>query len=141
MSTAKDIIIVHTASREVRRSNSLKLTKIFTFDAGHFIPEHPTCGNQHGHTYILEVTISGRSDKDMIVDFKDLNGAVRKHILKKLDHKNLNKIKGLEIPTAENLAKWIWRRLKNVCANELRVKLREIKVWETRTSAVTYYGR
>jgi len=117
----------------------MKLTKISTFDAGHFIPGHPTCGNQHGHTYILEVTISGRSDKDMLIDFKLLDSAIRRYVLKYLDHKNLNDV--LEIPTAENLAKWIWRQLKGPCANELRVKLREVKLWETRTAAVAYYGR
>jgi len=117
----------------------MKLTKIFTFHAAHHIPDHPTCGGVHGHTYTLEVTISGRSDKDMLIDFKHLDEAIRRHVIKKVDHKDLNEI--MDIPTAENIVKWIWRQLKGVCANQLRVKLREVKLWETQTSAVTFYGK
>jgi len=77
----------------------------------------------------------------MIIDFKLLSNAVKKHVIKVLDHNDLNTVKGLEIPTAENVAKWTWKRLKKICANQLRVKLREVIVWETESAKVTYYGK
>ncbi len=68
------------------------------------------------------------------MDFGDIKAAF-KPLLDQLDHYYLNEIDGLENPTSENLAKWIWRRLKQTLP-----ALSRITVSETCTSGCNYYG-
>lgn len=131
----------------------MKITKTFTFDAGHRLMRHDgLCHNLHGHTYHLEVTIDGPLDEytGMIIDFKDLKALVKKHI-DPLDHAmilnaadkdvidfcNKNEYKVFiipEEPTAENIA----FRLKMGIMRDLTIKGFSIKVklHETPTSFV-----
>jgi len=143
----------------------IEVTKEFTFDAAHHLTKYyGKCERLHGHTYKLRVTVNGEiQENGMVIDFVILKRIVKKHILKHLDHHNLNEI--IENPTAENIAQWIWNKLedleqlltqeiedpnldeeiKNYLQNpdtELEknshtVKLSKIELFETPTSKVT----
>lgn len=110
------------------------ITKEFTFDAAHKLSNHKgKCKNLHGHTYKLHVTIKGKPNGDgMIIDFSDIKNIVKKYILEKLDHSDLNEI--IPQPTAENIILWIWGELED------KLNLSELKLWETSTSFITYGG-
>lgn len=113
----------------------MQVTKKFTFDSAHKLLNYKgKCKNLHGHTYMLNVTVSGDIDKKsgMVIDFVDLKRIVNKKIIDILDHNMLNEV--IEQPTAENLAVWIWDQLKdefNIC---------KIELWETPDSFVVYTG-
>lgn len=94
----------------------MELFKEFTFEAAHRLPGVPAehkCSRLHGHSYRVEVHVAGDVDAQtgMVMDFADIKAAF-KPIREKLDHYYLNEIEGLENPTSENLARWIWARLK-----------------------------
>lgn len=110
------------------------IAKEFTFDAAHKLLDYDgPCANLHGHTYRLQVILSGPVQKNgMVIDFVDLKKNVTERVLSKLDHKFINKI--IKQSTAENIAIWIWKRL------EKYLPLYEIKLWETPTSFVRYRG-
>lgn len=113
----------------------MQLTKIFTFDSAHFLPNyHGKCEDMHGHTYKMEVTIEGEpnSDDGMILDFKKLKKIVNKRVVDKLDHKLINDV--IKNPSAEFIAIWAWDQLKD------DVNLKQIKIYETPNSYVTYEG-
>lgn len=113
--------------------------KDFTFDAAHFLPRLPAthkCATLHGHTYHLSIYAEGIPDAESgwIIDFGDIKESVH-FILEQLDHKYLNAIPGLENPTCELIAIWIWQRLKPRLQSLARIELRE-----TPTSGVIYDG-
>lgn len=117
----------------------MELFKKFTFDAAHFLPNVPEghkCREIHGHTYLLTVYVEGIPDAQLgwIIDFADLKQAVEP-IVKELDHKFLNNIPGLENPTCEHIAVWLWNRIK-----PLVPQLSKIELYETPTSGVVYRG-
>jgi 6-pyruvoyltetrahydropterin/6-carboxytetrahydropterin synthase len=93
----------------------LKIYKDFTFDAAHFLPKVGSdhkCKRLHGHTYRLRVWCSGPTDEHgWIIDYGEIAAAIRP-ILDTLDHRLLNDLPGLENPTTENLAPWLYERLK-----------------------------
>lgn len=94
----------------------VELTKSFTFEAAHHLPTFPEdhkCRRLHGHSFRVEVRIAGDVDerKGYLVDYGDIKAACEP-IRLDLDHRYLNEIPGLENPTAENLARWIWQRLR-----------------------------
>ncbi len=118
----------------------ISVTKIFTFEAAHRLPEHTgLCKNLHGHTYKLEVTLTRVGiDLDtstcMVLDFGDVKAAFEP-LIKKMDHKYLNDIPGLEMPTAENMLKYIVAE----ASRELSiVRLIKVRLWETPTSYATW---
>jgi 6-pyruvoyltetrahydropterin/6-carboxytetrahydropterin synthase len=115
------------------------VTKEFTFDAAHkLISYHGKCENLHGHTYKLRVTVRGiPDDEGMVIDFVELKKLVNNEVLDKLDHSYINEY--IEQPSAENISKWIYDRLKHLIDSEQR-KLHEIILWETPTSFVRYKG-
>jgi 6-pyruvoyltetrahydropterin/6-carboxytetrahydropterin synthase len=83
--------------------------KEYHFDSAHFLPDHPKCGNIHGHTYKLIVEVSGPvNNQGFVIDFNILDTIIKK-ILKELDHTLLNDL--MIIPTCENLAGWIRRNI------------------------------
>ncbi len=93
-----------------------RITKQFTFDSAHFLPNVPEghkCGRLHGHTYTVILGLEGDLDPRMgwIVDFGEIK-TVWKPLEKRLDHFCLNDIEGLENPTAEVMALWIFEQLK-----------------------------
>lgn len=111
----------------------------FTFEAAHRLPhvaEGHKCGRLHGHSYRVEVHVRGDVDPHtgMVVDFADIKAAFEP-LRGCLDHYYLNEVAGLENPTSENLARWIWERLHSP---QLRVS--RVVVRETCTSGASYEG-
>lgn len=118
----------------------MQIFKQFTFDSAHFLPNVPEghkCREIHGHTYRLTVFVEGDPDPQLgwVIDFAELKAAIEP-IVKSVDHKFLNKIEGLENPTCELIAVWLWDRIK-----PLVPKLKKIELNETPTSGVVYEGR
>lgn len=118
-----------------------RIGKTFRFSAGHKLnlKYNSPCNNYHGHNYRVEVIITGEKnvDTNMITDFSRLKEIVEEYVLSKLDHKDLNKVKGLKQPTAENIAKWIYDELENDYTTYPFISLK-IKVWETDDSWAEY---
>ena len=117
----------------------MKIYKEFDFEAAHRLPNVPEghkCARLHGHSFHVKITVEGELGKESgwVMDFSDI-GSAFKPIWKQLDHYYLNEIEGLENPTSENLAKWIWVRLKPILP-----LLTEIEIRETCTSGCQYQG-
>ena len=120
---------------ETRRPRT-RITKSFTFDAAHWLPEVPEdhkCRRLHGHTYELVVGLEGELDARLgwVVDYGEVSRAVDP-VVRELDHHCLNEIPGLENPTAEVLAVWLFGRLRAQLPQLVDVTVRETP----RTSAV-----
>ena len=118
----------------------MQLFKKFTFDAAHFLPNVPEghkCREIHGHTYQLTVVLEGTPDANLgwVLDFADLKRAIEP-VIQQVDHKFLNQVPGLENPTCEYIAIWLWNQLKPVLP-----LLSKIELYETPTSGVVYDGR
>ena len=116
-----------------------EIFKEFSFEAAHdlpFVPEGHKCGRLHGHSYRVEVHATGPVDPltGWLIDFGDIKAAF-KPLRNQLDHYYLNDIEGLENPTSENLARWIWQRLKPVLP-----QLSAVVVRETCTTGAIYRG-
>lgn len=117
----------------------VKLTISFGFEAAHFLPNFPEghkCRRMHGHSFKVEVTVAGDIPEGQghLLDFGEVKQAIAP-IEERLDHHLLNEIEGLEDPTSEQLAGWIWDRL----APNLPL-LNEVVVRETCRSMCTYLG-
>ena len=117
----------------------MEIFKEFTFEAAHLLPNVPEghkCGRLHGHSFYVKIFVSGEVDSHTgwIMDFADIKKAFSP-IYDKLDHYYLNDIPGLENPTSENIARWVWMHLKP----ELPV-LSKIEIRETCTSGCIYVG-
>lgn len=117
----------------------VSVTKRFTFEACHFLPHYVgACHNLHGHSYELEVTLSGEVITDvtnekcgMILDFKDLKSTVNSIVVCGLDHSNLNDT--FPNPTAESMAMTIFDILDSAFSKK-GLTVERIKLWETRDS-------
>jgi 6-pyruvoyltetrahydropterin/6-carboxytetrahydropterin synthase len=113
--------------------------KEFTVEAAHRLPNVPPdhkCARLHGHSFRIEVHVSGRVgvDTGWVIDFADIKAAFAP-LEKMLDHHYLNEISGLENPTSENLASWIWSRIAPGLSG-----LSAVVVRETCTSGCRYSG-
>lgn len=98
-------------------------------------PEHP-CSRLHGHSFQIEIQVAGPLDPDLgwVIDFADIQKAWAP-IHATLDHRCLNDVSGLENPTSEHLARWLWLRLKADLPGLCRVQ-----VMETAVSGCVYRG-
>lgn len=117
----------------------MEIWKEFTIEAAHRLPNVPhghKCGRLHGHTFRVTVHVEGNvgSNTGWVIDFADIKG-VFNPIYEQLDHNYLNEVEGLENPTSENLAMWIWGRLKPDLP-----QLSQVVVRETCTSGCIYRG-
>lgn len=117
----------------------MEIFREFTFEAAHRLPRVPEghkCARLHGHSYKVAVHVEAPIDPELgwVMDFGDIKRAF-KPIEAQLDHFYLNDIAGLENPTSENLARWIWERMINELPG-----LSAITVRETCTSGCTYRG-
>ncbi|MGW0542308.1 6-carboxytetrahydropterin synthase QueD [Streptomyces griseoincarnatus] len=117
----------------------MEIFREFTFEAAHRLPNVPEghkCARLHGHSYKVIVHVDAPVDPESgwVMDFGDLKKAF-KPLEAKLDHYYLNDIEGLENPTSEVLARWIWERLKPTLPD-----LSALTVRETCTSGCTYRG-
>jgi 6-pyruvoyltetrahydropterin/6-carboxytetrahydropterin synthase len=107
----------------------MEIFKEFTFEAAHRLPNVPEghkCSRLHGHSFRVEVHVSGAVDPQTgwVMDFADL-GAAFKPLYRQLDHNYLNEIPGLENPTSEVIARWIWDRLQPALPGLSRIVVRE----------------
>lgn len=118
----------------------MQIFKEFTFEAAHRLPNVPQahkCARLHGHSYRVEVHVEGPvgEQSGWVMDFADLKEAFDP-LHARLDHYYLNEIEGLENPTSEVLARWIWERLVKTLPSLCLVRVRE-----TCTSGCEYRGR
>jgi 6-pyruvoyltetrahydropterin/6-carboxytetrahydropterin synthase len=116
----------------------MEIFKEFTFEAAHRLPnvsEGHKCARLHGHSYRVEVHVTGEiaEGTGWVMDFADIKEAFAP-LHDELDHQYLNEVKGLDNPTSEVLARWIWDRL--VAA----LPLSAVLVRETCTSGCVYRG-
>ena len=113
----------------------MQFTRKFKFDASHTLPrEFGEKENQmHGHTYKIEITINCPVINGRAIDLDKLKKTVQEEVIDKLDHNHLNDY--FEVPSAENIAVWIWNQLK-----EKLQDIYEVKLYETENHWVTYGG-
>jgi 6-pyruvoyltetrahydropterin/6-carboxytetrahydropterin synthase len=115
------------------------LFKDFHFEAAHRLPhvldDHP-CSRLHGHSFQVRIEVSGSVSPQTgwLMDFSEIKRAV-KPILEQLDHYYLNEIPGLENPTSEVLAAWIWKQLKPALP-----LLSAVTIQETCSSGAVFRG-
>jgi 6-pyruvoyltetrahydropterin/6-carboxytetrahydropterin synthase len=117
----------------------MEIYKEFTVEAAHRLPNVPEghkCKRLHGHSFLIRIYVSGDAPEPSgwVMDFSDLK-TVFAPIYNQLDHHYLNDIPGLENPTSENLARWIWGQLK-----ESLPLLSAVEIRETCTSGCIYRG-
>ncbi len=117
----------------------MEIYKEFSFEAAHRLPNVPEehkCHRLHGHSFVVRLYVRGAvgSRSGWVQDFAELKEAFAP-IHEELDHHYLNDIDGLENPTSENLAIWIWQRLKPRLPLLCRIETRE-----TCDSGCVYHG-
>ncbi len=117
----------------------MEIYRQFQVEAAHRLPNVPEghkCRRLHGHSFRITVRVSGEPGPDTgwLIDFAEVKDAFQP-VFDRLDHHYLNEIEGLENPTSENLARWIW--------NELAPRLdglSAVEVQETCNSGCIYRG-
>lgn len=124
---------------DVAPSGSHEVFCEFTFEAAHRLPhvaESHKCSRLHGHSYAVEVRVGGALHPELgwVQDFGEIREACEP-VRVALDHHLLNEIEGLENPTSEVLAAWIWERLEGAVPGLVAVTVRE-----TPRSGCTYRG-
>lgn len=117
----------------------MDISKTFHIEAAHRLPNVPAghkCARLHGHSFRVEVHVRGPLDPHLgwVMDFADIKTAFAP-LFERLDHNYLNDVAGLDNPTSENLARWIWDHLKPRLP-----LLARVVVHETCTSACSYDG-
>jgi 6-pyruvoyltetrahydropterin/6-carboxytetrahydropterin synthase len=117
----------------------MEVFKRITFEAAHRLPNLPEghkCKRLHGHSFTVEIHVGGPVDEasGWVMDFADIKKAFDP-LHEELDHHYLNDIDGLENPSSENIARWIWKRLKPRLPN-----LSTVVVCETCTCGCVYKG-
>lgn len=115
------------------------ITQSFAFEAAHSLPRVPDvhrCKRLHGHSYRVDLSVTGEIDErdGWVIDFHDIEAAFAP-TLAMIDHYTLNDVPGLENPTAERIAVWIWDRVK-----PLIVGLSEVAVFEVAGSVARFTG-
>lgn len=120
-------------------SRCVALARSFSFEAAHRLPNLPPghkCERLHGHSFRVELVCEGEADPKTgwLIDFAEIRRTFAP-FLEQLDHRYLNEIGGLENPTAENIARWIWMRVKPVLP-----VLSGVNIAETCTSRCEYRG-
>ena len=123
----------------VSAMQNVRLIHEYRFEAAHRLPKVPPghkCSRLHGHSFKVELAISGpvNPDTGWLIDFSDLSDAW-KPMFDVLDHHYLNEVPGLENPTSEILAKWLWDRLKPTLPI-----LEQVTLWETCEARCEYRG-
>ena len=107
----------------------MEIYKDITFEAAHLRPNVPTdhkCRRLHGHSFKVRLALEGPVHKSLgwVEDFSEVKEAFDP-IYHQLDHHYLNEVEGLENPTSENLAKWIWTKLKPKLQYLISIEVKE----------------
>ena len=118
---------------------NVRLVHEFRFEAAHRLPKVPAghkCARLHGHSFKIEIAIVGpvNPETGWFIDFGELT-AVWEPLHAQLDHNYLNEIPGLENPTSEILARWIWDKMKPAVPS-----LQQVTVFETCDARCEYTG-
>ena len=118
----------------------MRIYKEFRIEAAHLLPNLPDdhkCRRLHGHSFRIGVHVEGAINKELgwVMDYADISKAFQP-VFNRIDHRFLNEIEGLENPTSENLAIWIWRELQDNLPNLVAVQINE-----TCTSGCIYEGK
>jgi 6-pyruvoyltetrahydropterin/6-carboxytetrahydropterin synthase len=118
---------------------NVRLVREFRFEAAHRLPKVPEghkCARLHGHSFKIELAVSGpvNPDTGWFLDYEVVDGAAEP-FRSMLDHHYLNEIAGLENPTSENLARWLWERIKPALPS-----LERVTVFETCDARCEYEG-
>jgi 6-pyruvoyltetrahydropterin/6-carboxytetrahydropterin synthase len=97
---------------------NVRLVKELRFEAAHRLPNVPPghkCARLHGHSFKVELAVRGPVNEQTgwFIDYGEID-TLWQPIHEKLDHHYMNEVEGLENPTSENLARWLWQRLKPV---------------------------
>ena len=117
----------------------MEIFKEFTFEAAHRLPNVPAdhkCARLHGHSFRVAVHVEGPVGEASggVCDFAD-GAAAFSPLHDALDHRYLNEVEGLENPTSEHLAKWVWDQLKSALPS-----LERVTVFETCDARCEYEG-
>ena len=117
----------------------MEIYKEFGFESAHLLPnvaEGHKCARLHGHSFRVRVHVEGEvgEESGWVCDFADISAACEP-LRDELDHRFLNEVPGLENPTSEVIARWIWQRLRNGLPG-----LSMVEVRETCTSGCRYRG-
>jgi len=121
------------------------IEKEFRFEASHVLPHHGgKCARLHGHSW--KAVVAMESDRlvetgpqeGMVVDYGVVKAIVQPIVDGMLDHRHLNDIPGLENPTSEALARWLYLGIKPLLNPESAVRLAWVRIEETCTSACVY---
>ena len=113
--------------------------RVFQIEAAHWLPHVPEghkCARLHGHSFRIEVHVSGElgTDSGWVMDFAELKAAFQP-LFEQLDHRCLNEVDGLDNPTSEHLARWVWARLRADLPG-----LSKVVVQETCNAGCVYRG-
>jgi 6-pyruvoyltetrahydropterin/6-carboxytetrahydropterin synthase len=117
----------------------MHIFRAFTIEAAHRLPNVPPghkCSRLHGHSFRIELQLSGNVEthSGWVMDFADVKAAFQP-TFDRLDHHYLNEIPGLENPTSEVLAKWIWDNMKPKLPS-----LAQVTLFETCDARCEYNG-
>ena len=117
----------------------VELERTFRFEAAHLLPNVPAdhkCRRLHGHSFRVDVAVRGAVDAEVgwFIDYAEMDAAFEP-VRRQLDHYYLNEVDGLENPTSEHLAAWIWERLLGDMPGLWR-----LTVHETCNARCIYYG-
>ena len=120
-----------------------ELRVVGSFSSAHFLKDyHGACSSVHGHNWRVEAIYQGKklNEQGMVEDLRSLRSALQE-VLAELDHAYLNELPVFAEtnPTSENIAKLIYRKLKQYPIAE-RCELAGVKVAESDTTSVCYYG-
>jgi len=118
---------------------TMEIFKQFSIEAAHWLPNVPAdhkCRRMHGHSFQIQVHVRGPVDPELgwVMDFAEIKAAFAP-VEDEIDHRCLNDVEGLENPTSENLARWLWKRLRPALP-----LLSKIVVQETCNSGCVYMG-
>jgi len=108
---------------------NVRLVKEYRFEAAHLLPKVPPghkCQRLHGHSFKIELTVAGpvNPETGWFIDYGDLDD-VWAPLYDMLDHHYLNEVEGLDNPTSENLARWLWERIRPKLPQLSRVTVHE----------------
>lgn len=117
----------------------MDIYKQFRFEAAHRLPNVPPghkCSRLHGHSFVVELHVCGAVEptSGWVIDFAEISAAWAP-VHRIIDHNFLNEVEGLENPTSENLARWIWRQVLPALP-----LLSQVVVCETCSSGCIYRG-